>query len=65
MITNELEQKWQRIQQAMQRQEADGCLLSMNMNLYYASGQVFNGYFYLPAEGNPYWFVKRLTIGKT
>ena len=65
MITNELEQKWQRIQQAMQRQEADGCLLSMNMNLYYASGQVFNGYFYLPAEGRPYWFVKRLTVPET
>ncbi len=64
-MTNELEQKWQRIQQAMQWQEADGCLLSINMNLYYLSGQVFNGYFYLPAEGNPYWFVKRLTICET
>lgn len=28
-------------------------------------GQVFNGYFYLPAEGRPYWFVKRLTIPET
>ena len=62
-MENEL--KWRRIQQAMRQEEADGCLLTMNMNLYYVSGQVFNGYFYLPAEGRPYWFVKRLTIPET
>ena len=60
-----MELKWRRIQQAMRQEEADGCLLTMNMNLYYVSGQVFNGYFYLPAEGRPYWFVKRLTIPET
>ena len=53
-MENELELKWRRIQQAMRQEEADGCLLTMNMNLYYVSGQVFNGYFYLPAEGRPY-----------
>lgn len=46
-MENELELKWRRIQQAMRQEEADGCLLTMNMNLYYVSGQVFNGYFYL------------------
>lgn len=64
-MENELELKWQRIQQAMQQEDVDGCLLTMNMNLYYVSGQVFNGYFYLPVEGKPYWFVKRLTIEET
>lgn len=64
-MENELELKWRRIQQAMRQEEADGCLLTINMNLYYVSGQVFNGYFYLPAEGRPYWFVKRLTIPET
>ena len=64
-MENELELKWRRIQQAMRQEEADGCLLTMNMNLYYVSGQVFNGYFYLTAEGRPYWFVKRLTIPET
>ena len=44
-MENELELKWRRIQQAMRQEEADGCLLTMNMNLYYVSGQVFNGYF--------------------
>ena len=64
-MENELELKWRRIQQAMRQEEADGCLLTMNVNLYYVSGQVFNGYFYLPAEGRPYWFVKRLTVPET
>lgn len=64
-MENELELKWRRIQQAMRQEEADGCLLTMNMNLYYVSGQVFNGYFYLPAEGRPYWFVKRPTVPET
>ena len=64
-MENELELKWRRIQQAMRQEEADGCLLTMKMNLYYVSGQVFNGYFYLPAEGRPYWFVKRLTVPET
>lgn len=64
-LTNELELKWQRIRQAMQAEGADGCLLGMNMNLYYVSGRVFNGYFYLPAEGQPCWFVKRLTLPET
>ena len=64
-MENELELKWRRIQQAMRQEEADGCLLTMNMNLYYVSGQVFNGYFYLPAEGRPYWFVKRRTVPET
>ena len=64
-MENELELKWRRIQQAMRQEEADGCLLTMNMNLYYVTGQVFNGYFYLPAEGRPYWFVKRLTVPET
>ena len=37
-MENELELKWRRIQQAMRQEEADGCLLTMNMNLYYVSG---------------------------
>lgn len=31
-MENELELKWRRIQQAMRQEEADGCLLTMNMN---------------------------------
>lgn len=64
VMKNELELKWENIRQAMREERADGCLLSMNMNLFYVAGIVFNGYFYLPAEGHPYWFVKRWTMEK-
>jgi Xaa-Pro aminopeptidase len=39
--------------------DADGCLLTMGVNLYYLAGRVFGGYLYLPAEGEPVFFVKR------
>lgn len=38
---------------------ADACLLSVDVNLYYLTGQIYNGYFYLPVEGEPLLFVKR------
>ncbi len=61
-MVNELKLKWSRMQQAMREENADGCLLQMKMNLYYVSGQVFNGYFYLPLEGEPHFFLKRMTL---
>lgn len=51
--------KWDRAQQAMRKINADGCLLSVDVNLYYMTGRIFSGYFYLPAEGDPWFFVKR------
>ena len=51
--------KWDRIQQAMQKMNADGCLLTVDVNLYYTTGRIYSGYFYLPAEGAPWFFVKR------
>lgn len=51
--------KWNRIQQAMQKMNADGCLLTVDVNLYYTTGRIYSGYFYLPAEGAPWFFVKR------
>ncbi|MDR1356266.1 MAG: Xaa-Pro peptidase family protein [Tannerellaceae bacterium] len=51
--------KWRRLQQAMREIDAGGCLLSADVNLYYVTGRIYNGYFYLPAEGDPWFFVKR------
>lgn len=63
MINNELagdlKIKWGRIQDAMVKTGTDGCLLSVDVNLYYTTGRIFNGYFYLPVEGEPWFFVKR------
>jgi Xaa-Pro aminopeptidase len=51
--------KWSRMQQAMEQTGAGGCLLATGLNLFYATGLVYNGYFYLPAGGEPWFFVKR------
>lgn len=63
MIQNELKDdlqlRWDRMQQAMQQMGVDGCLLTVDVNLYYTTGRIFSGYFYLPAEGAPWFFVKR------
>lgn len=58
-LINDLKLKWDRLQQAMQQINADGCLLAVDVNLYYTTGRIYSGYFYLPAEGAPWFFVKR------
>lgn len=55
----ELSQRWDRMRENMIQAGADGCLLNIDVNLYYTTGRVFNGYFYLPADGEPWFFVKR------
>lgn len=56
---SDLQLKWSRIQQAMQALGADGCLLTVDVNLYYTTGKIFSGYIYFPAEGEPLFFIKR------
>lgn len=58
-LIGDLQIKWSRMQQAMQKIGADGCLLTIDVNLYYTTGRIYSGYFYLPAEGEPWFFVKR------
>ncbi|MDR3267624.1 MAG: Xaa-Pro peptidase family protein [Tannerella sp.] len=59
MLPEDLQIRQKRVQNAMRQTGADGCLLMMDVNLYYMTGRVFNGYFYLPTEGEPSFFVKR------
>jgi Xaa-Pro aminopeptidase len=49
----------QRLQKAMQEKNIEACVLSTAVNVFYLTGRVYNGYFYLPAEGEPVHFVKR------
>lgn len=37
----------------------DACLLSTSVNILYAHGSIFSGYYYIPAEGEAILFVKR------
>jgi Xaa-Pro aminopeptidase len=59
VLADDLRLKWNRAQQAMGAMGADGCLLAIDVNLYYMAGGIFSGYFYLPVEGEPFFFVKR------
>jgi Xaa-Pro aminopeptidase len=59
ILQDDLQAKTTRVQDAIKEMGMDACLLSVDVNIYYMTGQVFNGYYYLPAEGKPYCFVKR------
>lgn len=54
-------QKLEKIQQQMELSGADACLLCVDVNLYYLTEHIYNGYFYIPGEGKPYFFIKRPT----
>ena len=58
-ISAELSNRWKKLQKEMQNNHADGCLVSVNVNLFYLTDRIFNGYCYFSQEGNPYLFVKR------
>lgn len=47
------------LQKELQRQSVDACILSTSVNIFYLSGIVYNGYVYVPAEGDIIHFVKR------
>ena len=55
----ELRLRWEKLQSKMKDEAAQGLLITSNVNLYYVSGRVFSGYAYLPAEGDPLFFVRR------
>ena len=49
----------QRVQKAIREAGVDGILLTTDVNIYYMTGLVFSGYYYLPADDEPVFFVKR------
>ena len=48
-----------KIRKEMRDMGADACLITSNVNMYYATGQVVAGYLYIPAEQTPVLFVRR------
>ena len=48
-----------RLQKIISDAGVDGILLSTDVNIYYMTGLVFSGYYYLPADDEPVFFVKR------
>ena len=58
-LMNDLNVRRKRVQHAIKDAGMDSLLLTTDVNIFYLTGQVFNGYYYLPAEEEPVWFVKR------
>ena len=59
LLLDDVNSKWNNIRRYMTANGYDGCLLSIDVNIFYVTGCIFNGYFYLPADGDPLFFVKR------
>lgn len=48
-----------RIQQQLVKQGIDAALISDNANKFYLTGRVYNGYCYIPSQGEAIFFVRR------
>ena len=48
-----------KIQSLMKNEGIDAILISDNANKFYTSGRVYNGYTYIPTQGNAIYFVRR------
>lgn len=51
--------RWKRLQEKMRENEVEACLICSNVHLYYLTGEIFSGYFYLSVEGEPICLMKR------
>lgn len=60
-LNKDIEIRIERIRKEMQEKGFDACILTTVANIFYVTGGVYNGYFYLPAEGKPLHFLKRKT----
>ncbi|MDR2384842.1 MAG: Xaa-Pro peptidase family protein [Tannerella sp.] len=49
----------QKIQETIREAGCEGMLLVMDINIFYLTAVVFNGYYYLPADDEPLFFIKR------
>ncbi|MDR3129744.1 MAG: Xaa-Pro peptidase family protein [Tannerellaceae bacterium] len=58
-LKDEYRERWRQLQEGMATAGADGCLVSTVVNWFYLTGRVMSGFAYLPAEGEPWFFIKR------
>lgn len=54
---SELQQRSAALQQLLQQQGVDGALIVQNSDLFYFTGSIQRGAFYLPADGEPVYLV--------
>ena len=58
-LMDDLKLRWLRLQARVRETGADALVIATNVNLFYVSGRVFMGHAYIPAEGEPCFFVRR------
>lgn len=61
-LMQDVAQRVKNVQRILQAMKLDACILSTGVNIYYLSGKMYNGYLYLPAEGDVIHFVKRPSV---
>jgi Xaa-Pro aminopeptidase len=55
----DLNLRFARLQQLLKEQAAAACLVRSTVNVYYLTGSIFDGYVYIPQEGEPLFFVRK------
>ncbi|WP_248928308.1 M24 family metallopeptidase [Paenibacillus hamazuiensis] len=51
-----------RFQQKLQAKELSGFLVTQNVDIYYLTGSMQTGYLFVPAEGEPMFYVRRSVV---
>lgn len=49
----------EKVRDLIRKERLDGCLIAANTNIYYLTLRFFRGYVWIPAEGDPMFFVVR------
>ena len=58
-LKNDIQLRVSKLQSVLKAMKVEACVLSTPVNIFYLSGVVYNGYLYVPQEGEVYHFVKR------
>jgi Xaa-Pro aminopeptidase len=51
--------RWQALQEKLAANHADGMIVTQNVDIYYLTGTTQVGYLFVPAQGDPIFFVRR------
>lgn len=62
LLHKEIKQRVENLQARMRREGMDAVLATSNVNIFYVTGRFFRGYVYIPATGEPIYFVVRPQI---
>ncbi|MDR2682610.1 MAG: aminopeptidase P family N-terminal domain-containing protein, partial [Dysgonamonadaceae bacterium] len=55
----DLQMRYTRIQSLLQEEQVEACLVHSSVHIYYLTGFLFDGFVYLPREGEPLFFVRK------